>query len=65
MKTPLTSCTAVGDPGSRDRVSSHFHGLADSSSVRYGNLESKAGADPEIEEGGGVHVKWGLVRRAC
>ena len=22
-----------------------------------------AGADPEIEEGGGIHIKWGLVRR--
>ena len=23
-----------------------------------------AGADPEIEEGGGIHIKWGLVQRA-
>ena len=27
-------------------------------------LVASPGADPEIEEGGGIHIDWGLVRRA-
>ena len=33
--------------------------------VVEGTPTPTAGADPEIEEGGGgIHIKWGLVRRA-
>ena len=49
-----------------DRLQSEFIGASLSEPHIWEILYNYAssGADPDIEEGGGIHIEWGLVRRA-